>query len=135
MAKAEPSSGSDIHTLLQGSFRSLIFHPVASVAPVFLPANLQTTGFLITRRQWVRHTYLVGCYIENELGPVVNWSLVDKEIIYSPWRMQPHPRHQIKGGAQGSPHRQNRRPSGLHMKGIDASYSYEDYSTYGMDTL
>ena len=52
---------------------------MASVSPIFHPANLQATGFFIPRRQWERHTYLVGCYIENELGPVVNWSLVDKE--------------------------------------------------------
>lgn len=72
--------------------------------------------------------------LKKELGRVVDWSLVDKEDYLLAMERSPVRDTEIKELLKAAltdaiDDRQ------IYMKGIDASYRYEGYSTYRMDEL
>lgn len=72
--------------------------------------------------------------LKKELGMVVDWSLVDKEDYLLAMERSPIRDIEIKTVLKEAlTDKINDRQ--VYMKGIDASYSYEGYSTYSMDSL
>lgn len=72
--------------------------------------------------------------LKKELGMVVDWSLIDKEDYLLAIERSPIRDIEIKTVLKEAlTDKINDRQ--VYMKGIDASYSYEGYSTYKMDTL
>ena len=71
---------------------------------------------------------------KKELGVVVDWSLVDKEDYLLAMERSPVRDTEIKALLKAAlTDRINDRQ--VYMKGIDASYRYEGYSTYTMNEL
>ncbi|RSX56541.1 protein adenylyltransferase Fic [Bifidobacterium samirii] len=76
----------------------------------------------------------LDCILRKELGRVVDWSLVDKEDYLLAMERSPVRDTEIKillkaALTDAVDDRQ------VYMKGIDASYRYEGYTTYTMDGL
>ena len=72
--------------------------------------------------------------LKKELGQVVDWSLVDKEDYLLAMERSPVRDTEIKILLKDAlTNRVDDRQ--VYMKGIDASYRYEGYSTYTMDGL
>ena len=72
--------------------------------------------------------------LKRELGVVVDWSLVDKEDYLFAMERSPVRDTEIKALLKAAlTDKVNDRQ--VYMKGIDASYRYEGYSTYSMDEL
>ena len=72
--------------------------------------------------------------LKKELGLVVDWSVVDKEDYLLAMERSPIRDTEIKAVLKEAltdkiDDRQ------VYMKGIDASYSYEGYSAYSIETL
>lgn len=72
--------------------------------------------------------------LKKELGLVVDWSLIDKEDYLLAMERSPIRDTEIKAVLKEAlTDKINDRQ--IYMKGIDASYNYEDYSTYSMESL
>ena len=76
----------------------------------------------------------LDCILRKELGMVVDWSLADKEDYLLAMERSPVRDTEIKillkaALTDAVDDRQ------VYMKGIDASYRYEGYTTYTMDGL
>ena len=72
--------------------------------------------------------------LKRGLGVVVDWSLVDKEDYLFAMERSPVRDTEIKALLKAAlTDKVNDRQ--VYMKGIDASYRYEGYSTYSMDEL
>lgn len=132
--------------IVKGGFR---FVPV-----IYLPAALKAIGGMpqesfdeIVEKNVemnVAHPFREGngcsmsiwldCILKEELGVVVDWSKVDREDYLLAMERSPIRDTEIKAVLKEAltdkiDDRQ------IYMKGIDASYSYEGYSTYSMDAL
>lgn len=72
--------------------------------------------------------------LKKELGLVVDWSLIDKEDYLLAMERSPIRDTEIKAVLKEAlTDKINDRQ--IYMKGIDASYNYEGYSTYSMESL
>ena len=72
--------------------------------------------------------------LKKELGLVVDWSLIDKEDYLLAMERSPIRDTEIKAVLKKAlTDKINDRQ--IYMKGIDASYNYEGYSTYSMESL
>lgn len=72
--------------------------------------------------------------LKKELGLVVDWSLIDKEDYLLAMERSPIRDTEIKAVLKEAlTDKINDRQ--IYMKGIDASYNYEGYSTYNMESL
>ncbi|MEC4176199.1 Fic family protein [Adlercreutzia sp. R7] len=72
--------------------------------------------------------------LKRSCGVVVDWSLIDREDYLLAMERSPVRDVEIKALLKGAlTDRINDRQ--MYMKGIDASYRYEGYSTYTMDEL
>ncbi|WP_037325718.1 protein adenylyltransferase Fic [Anaerovibrio sp. RM50] len=76
----------------------------------------------------------LDCILKKELGKVVDWSQVDKEDYLLAMERSPVRNKEIKALLQDAltdkiTDRQ------VYMKGIDASYAYEGYSTWSIDKI
>lgn len=72
--------------------------------------------------------------LKKELGMVVDWSLIDKEDYLLAMERSPIRDTEIKAVLKEAlTDKINDRQ--IYMKGIDASYNYEGYSTYSMESL
>ena len=72
--------------------------------------------------------------LKKELGLVVDWSLIDKEDYFLAMERSPIRDTEIKAVLKEAlTDKINDRQ--IYMKGIDASYNYEGYSTYSMESL
>lgn len=72
--------------------------------------------------------------MKKELGVVVNWSLINKEDYLLAMERSPIRDTEIKAVLKEAlTDKVDDRQ--VYMKGIDASYSYEGYSTYAMREL
>ena len=72
--------------------------------------------------------------LKKELGMVIDWSQVDKEDYLFAMERSPVRNREIKGLLENAlTNRINGRQ--VYMKGIDASYHYEGYSTYNMEDI
>lgn len=76
----------------------------------------------------------LDCILKKELGRVVDWSLVGKEDYLLAMERSPVCDTEIKAllKAALTDAVDDRR---VYMKGIDASYRYEGYTTYTMDEI
>lgn len=76
----------------------------------------------------------LDCILKQELGKVVDWSKVDKEDYLLAMERSPVRSTEIKVVLEKAlTDKTNDRQ--VYMKGIDASYLYEGYSTYRTDGL
>ena len=72
--------------------------------------------------------------LKNELGMVVDWNLVDKEDYLLAMERSPVKDTEIKHLLKAAlTDKTNDRT--VYMKGIDASYHYEGYSTFKAENL
>ena len=72
--------------------------------------------------------------LKKELGMVIDWSQVDKEDYLFAMERSPVRNREIKELLENAlTDRINDRQ--VYMKGIDASYHYEGYSTYKMEDI
>ena len=72
--------------------------------------------------------------LKKELGLVVDWSLIDKEDYLLAMERSPIRDTEINAVLKEAlTDKINDRQ--IYMKGIDASYNYEGYSTYSMESL
>lgn len=72
--------------------------------------------------------------LKKELGVIVDWSLIDKKDYLLAMERSPIRDIEIKTVLKEAlTDKINDRQ--VYMKGIDASYSYEGYSTYSMENL
>lgn len=112
-----------IDKMPQGSFDQIIEKYVEmNVAHPFREGNGRST------RIWL------DCILKKELGVVVDWSLVDKENYLLAMERSPVRDVEIKALLKAAlTDKVDDRQ--VYMKGIDASYRYEGYSTYSMDDL
>ena len=93
-----------------------------NVAHPFREGNGRTT------RIWL------DAILKKELGLVVDWSLIDKEDYLLAMERSPIRDTEIKAVLKEAlTDKINDRQ--IYMKGIDASYNYEGYSTYSMESL
>ena len=93
-----------------------------NVAHPFREGNGRTT------RIWL------DAILKKELGLVVDWSLIDKEDYLLAMERSPIRDTEIKAVLKEAlTDKINDRQ--IYMKGIDASYNYEGYSTYNMERL
>lgn len=93
-----------------------------NVAHPFQEGNGRTT------RIWL------DAILKKELGLVVDWSLIDKEDYLLAMERSPIRDTEIKAVLKEAlTDKINDRQ--IYMKGIDASYNYEGYSTYSMESL
>lgn len=93
-----------------------------NVAHPFREGNGRTT------RIWL------DAILKKELGLVVDWSLIDKEDYLLAMERSPIRDTEIKAVLKEAlTDKINDRQ--IYMKGIDASYNYEGYSTYNMESL
>ena len=93
-----------------------------NVAHPFREGNGRTT------RIWL------DAILKKELGLVVDWSLIDKEDYLLAMERSPICDTEIKAVLKEAlTDKINDRQ--IYMKGIDASYNYEGYSTYSMESL
>lgn len=112
-----------IDKMPQGTFGEIVDKYVEmNVAHPFREGNGRST------RIWL------DCILKRELGRVVDWSRVDREDYLLAMERSPVRDTEIKALLKGAltdavADRQ------VYMKGIDASYRYEGYSTYTMDEL
>lgn len=72
--------------------------------------------------------------LKKKLGMVVNWSLVDKEDYLLAMERSPIRDTEIKAVLKEAL-TDKINDHQVYMKGIDASYSYEGYSTFAMREL
>ena len=72
--------------------------------------------------------------LKKELGRVVDWSRVDKEDYLLAMERSPIRDTEIKAILEKAL-TEKIDDRQVYMKGIDASYSYEGYSTYSMDSV
>lgn len=107
----------------QGTFDQIVEKYVEmNVAHPFREGNGRST------RIWL------DCILKRELGLVVDWSLVDKEDYLLAMERGPVRDVEIKALLKAAlTDKVDDRQ--VYMKGIDASYRYEGYSTYSMDDL
>ena len=112
-----------IDRMPQGTFDQIVEKYVEmNVAHPFREGNGRST------RIWL------DCILKRELGHVVDWSLVDKEDYLLAMERSPVRDVEIKALLKAAlTDRVDDRQ--VYMKGIDASYRYEGYSTYSMDDL
>lgn len=118
-----PAALKAIDDMPQGSFEEIVEKYVEmNVAHPFREGNGRST------RIWL------DCILKEELGVVVDWSKADREDYLFAMERSPIRDTEIKAllknaftGEIG-----NRQ---MYMKGIDASYRYEGYSTYSMEEL
>lgn len=109
--------------LLVGEFDEIVEKYVEmNVSHAFREGNGRST------RIWL------DCILKRELGRVVNWSCVDREDYLLAMERSPVRDTEIKALLKSAltdavADRQ------VYMKGIDASYHFEGYSTYTMDEL
>lgn len=76
----------------------------------------------------------LDCIFKKELGQAVDWSLIDKEDYLFAMQRSPVRDTEIKQLLKDAlTDKANDRE--VFMKGIDASYRYEGYSTYSMQEL
>lgn len=93
-----------------------------NVAHPFREGNGRTT------RIWL------DAILKKELGLVVDWSLIDKEDYLLAMERSPIRDTEIKAVLKEAlTDKINDRQ--IYMKGIDASYNYEGYSTYSINNL
>lgn len=93
-----------------------------NVAHPFREGNGRTT------RIWL------DAILKKELGLVVDWSLIDKEDYLLAMERSPIRDTEVKAVLKEAlTDKINDRQ--IYMKGIDASYNYEGYSTYNMESL
>ena len=76
----------------------------------------------------------LDCILKNELGKVVDWSKIDKEDYLFAMERSPVRNKEIMLLLKEAltPQTNDRQ---VYMKGIDASYRYEGYSTYKTEEL
>lgn len=76
----------------------------------------------------------LDCILKNELGKVVDWSKIDKEDYLFAMERSPVRNKEIMMLLKEAltPQTNDRQ---VYMKGIDASYRYEGYSTYKTEEL
>ena len=76
----------------------------------------------------------LDCILKNELGKVVDWSKIDKEdYLFAMERSPVRNKEIMLLLREALTHQTNDRQ--VYMKGIDASYRYEGYSTYNTEEL
>ena len=112
-----------IDKMPQGTFDQIIEKYVEmNVAHPFREGNGRST------RIWL------DCILKKELGLVVDWSLVDKGDYLLAMERSPVKDVEIKAllKAALTDKTDDRQ---VYMKGVDASYHYEGYSTYTMNDL
>lgn len=112
-----------IDKMPQGTFDQIIEKYVEmNVAHPFREGNGRST------RIWL------DCILKKELGLVVDWSLVDKGDYLLAMERSPVKDVEIKAllKAALTDKTDDRQ---IYMKGVDASYHYEGYSTYTMNDL
>ena len=79
-------------------------------------------------------TIAISCINENEIGMVVDWSLVDKEDYLLAMERSPIKDIEIKHLLKNAlTDKVNDRQ--VFMKGIDHSYYYEGYATFKAEDL
>jgi len=112
-----------IEQMPQSTFDEIIEKYVEmNVAHPFREGNGRTT------RIWL------DLMLKNELGMVVDWSLVDKEDYLLAMERSPVKDTEIKHLLKAAlTDKTNDRT--VYMKGIDASYHYEGYSTFKAENL
>ena len=113
----------NIEKMPQGTFDEIVEKYVEmNVAHPFREGNGRST------RIWLDHI------LKNEIGMVVNWSLVDKEDYLLAMERSPIKDIEIKHLLRNAlTDKINDRQ--LFMKGIDHSYYYEGYSTFKIEDL
>lgn len=118
-----PAALEAVEKMPQSTFDEIIEKYVEmNVAHPFREGNGRAT------RMWL------DIILRKELGLVVDWSLVDKEDYLLAMERSPVRDIEIKALLKAAlTDRINDRH--VYMKGIDASYRYEGYSTYSMDEL
>ena len=76
----------------------------------------------------------LDCILKNKLGKVVDWSKIDKEdYLFAMERSPVRNKEIMLLLKEALTHQTNDRQ--VYMKGIDASYRYEGYSTYNTEEL
>ena len=113
----------NIEKMPQSSFDEIIEKYVEmNVAHPFREGNGRST------RIWLDHI------LKNELGVVVDWSLVDKEDYLLAMERSPikdiEIKHILKAALTNDIHSRE-----VYMKGIDHSYYYEGYTTFKAEEL
>lgn len=118
-----PAALDAIDRMPQGTFDEIVEKYVEmNVAHPFREGNGRST------RIWL------DAILKRELGQVVDWSLVDKEDYLFAMERSPVRDTEIKALLKAAlTDKVNDRQ--VYMKGIDASYRYEGYSTYTTDEL
>mgnify|MGYP004545845155 FL=1 len=76
----------------------------------------------------------LDCILKNELGKVVDWSKIDKEDYLFAMERSPVRNKEIMLLLKEALTNQTNDRQ-VYMKGIDASYRYEGYSTYNTEEL
>ena len=76
----------------------------------------------------------LDCILKNELGKVVDWSKIDKEDYLFAMERSPVRNKEIMLLLREALTNQTNDRQ-VYMKGIDASYRYEGYSTYNTEEL
>ncbi len=113
----------NIDKLPQDTFKQIIEKYVEmNVAHPFREGNGRST------RIWL------DCILKNKLGKVVDWSKIDKEdYLFSMERSPVRNKEIMLLLKEALTNQTNDRQ--VYMKGIDASYRYEGYSTYNTEEL
>lgn len=113
----------NIDKMPQDTFEHIIEKYVEmNVAHPFCEGNGRST------RIWL------DCILKNELGKVVDWSKIDKEDYLFAMERSPVRNKEIMLLLKEALTNQTNDRQ-VYMKGIDASYRYEGYSTYNTDEL
>lgn len=114
---------SKINTMPQSNFDEIIEKYVdMNIAHSFREGNGRST------RIWL------DCILKKEINKVVDWSKVNKEDYLLAMERSPIKDTEIKSLLkQALTEKINDRE--VYMKGIDASYNYEGYSTYKIEDL
>lgn len=113
----------NIDKMPQDTFEHIIEKYVeVNVAHPFREGNGRST------RIWL------DCILKNELGKVVDWSKIDKEDYLFAMERSPVRNKEIMLLLKEALTNQTNDRQ-VYMKGIDASYRYEGYSTYNTEEL